>query len=137
VTRIVIATCVFAGATAIPLALEVLWRSDNDPGTHFQPEVGVIEHAGQALAKGKDPYHEVTNTHGKVVYHSPGVSVVNTFNPYLPFMDAFGIPSEEKHDVGPRGVTLCRWWTSSSWPWCWPSADNHSPRGWSWASCRP
>jgi hypothetical protein len=98
--RIVLAVCVFAGATAIPLGLEILWRSDNDPGSHYQPEVSVIEHAGQALARGKDPYHEVTNPHLKVVYHQPGISTVNSFNPYLPIMDAFGIPSERKHDVG-------------------------------------
>jgi len=98
--RIAVALCVFIGATAIPLGLEILWRSDNDPGSHFQPEVTDIERAGQAIAHGKDPYHEVTNAHGKVVYHAPGVSTVNTFNPYLPFMDAFGIPSERHHDVG-------------------------------------
>jgi hypothetical protein len=97
--RIGIAICVFAGATAIPLSLEVLWRSDNDPGSHVQPEVAVIEHAGQTVAKGKDPYHEVTNPHGKVVYHAKGVSTVNAFLPYLPLMTIFGIPSERKHDI--------------------------------------
>ena len=30
--------------------------------------------AGQTVVKGKDPYHDVTNPHGKVVYHPPGVS---------------------------------------------------------------
>ena len=45
--RIGIAVCVFAGATAIPLGLEIVWRSDGDPGSHYQPEVGVIERAGQ------------------------------------------------------------------------------------------
>jgi len=98
--RIAIALCVFIGATAIPLGLEILWRSDGDPGSHAQPEVTDIERAGQALAKGKDPYHEVTNRHLKVVYHQRGLSTVDTFNPYLPFMDAFGIPSERHHDVG-------------------------------------
>ncbi|HEY3842979.1 MAG TPA: glycosyltransferase 87 family protein [Acidimicrobiales bacterium] len=99
--RIVVAACVFAGATAIPLGLEILWRADNDPGTHAQPEVGVIESAGQQLAKGKDPYHAVTNSHGKVVYHAAKTSTVDAFNPYLPIMDAFGIPSAaKKHDVG-------------------------------------
>jgi hypothetical protein len=97
--RIVLAVAVFAGATAIPLGLEILWRADNDPGTHAQPEVGVIERGGQALVKGKDPYHEVTNRKQKVVYHEPGQSTVNSFDPYLPIMDAFGIPSERHHDI--------------------------------------
>jgi membrane protein implicated in regulation of membrane protease activity len=98
--RIGIAVCVFAGATAIPLGLEILWRSNGDPGSHVQPEVPVIERGGQTVAKGKDPYHAVTNVHGKVVYHAPGQSTVNTFLPYLPLMTVFGIPSEKKHDVG-------------------------------------
>ena len=100
VARIAIAVCVFAGATAIPLGLEILWRSNGDPGSHYQPEVGVIEHAGQNIIKGKDPYREVTNPHGKVVYHAPGESTVDAFVPYLPLMTVFGIPSERKHDVG-------------------------------------
>ncbi|HWE66236.1 MAG TPA: glycosyltransferase 87 family protein [Acidimicrobiales bacterium] len=98
--RIVIAVVVFAGATAVPLALEILWRSDHDAGSHFQPEVGVIEHAGQSLAKGKDPYHAVTNRHLKVVYHAPGLSTVDSFVPYLPLMTVFGLPSEKKNDTG-------------------------------------
>jgi Glycosyltransferase family 87 len=97
--RIALAVCVFAGATAIPLGLEILWRSDGDPGSHVQPEVTVIEHAGQVIVTGKDPYHEVTNSHGKVVDHTHGNSTVNAFLPYLPLMTVFGIPSERKHDV--------------------------------------
>ena len=98
--RLLIAVVVFAGATAVPLGLEILWRSDNAPGSHVQPEVTTIERGGQAIAKGKDPYHEVTNPHGKIVYHAPGVSTVNDFLPYLPLMTVFGIPSAKKHDVG-------------------------------------
>jgi hypothetical protein len=84
--RIGLAILVFAGATAIPLGLEILWR-------HAQPEVAVIQRAGQDLAKGKDPYHPVTDSKGKVKYHQPHVSTVDSFDPYLPIMDAFGIPS--------------------------------------------
>jgi hypothetical protein len=97
--RIIIAVCVFAGATAIPLGLEIVWRSEGVPGSHFQPEVTDIEHEGQSVLKGKDPYHAVTNSHGKVVYHAPGISTVNTFVPYLPLMAVFGMPSEKKHDI--------------------------------------
>jgi hypothetical protein len=99
IARIAIAVCVFAGATAIPLGLEILWRSDGDPGSHYQPEVGVIERAGAALARGHYPYYEVTNPRGKVDHTIPGQSVVNSFTPYLPIMTLFGIPSEKKHDV--------------------------------------
>ncbi len=91
--------CVFAGAVAIPLGLEIVWRSDGDPGSHYQPEVGVIERAGQYVWSGKDPYPDVTNTHGKVIHTIPGQSPANSFVPYLPFMTVFGLPSEKKHDV--------------------------------------
>jgi Glycosyltransferase family 87 len=97
--RMGLAVCVFAGATAVPLGLEIVWRSDGDPGSHFQPEVGVIEHAGQAVAKGKDPYKTVTNSHLKVVDHTTGQATVNAFVPYLPLMTVFGMPSEKKHDI--------------------------------------
>jgi hypothetical protein len=97
--RIAIAVCVFAGATAIPLGLEIIWRSDGDPGSHVQPEVTNIERAGQTVAKGRDPYPYVTNPHGKVVHTLPGQTAANSFLPYLPFMTVFGIPSEKKHDI--------------------------------------
>ena len=82
--RIAIAAVVFAGATAIPLGLEILWRSDGDPGSHVQPEVTVIERGGQTIVKGKDPYHEVTNPDGKVVYHARGESTVEPSCPTCP-----------------------------------------------------
>jgi hypothetical protein len=85
--RIGLAVLVFAGATAVPLGLEILWH-------HQQPEVGVIERGGQALVKGKDPYHSVTDSKGHVKYHEPNVPTVYAFDPYLPIMDAFGIPSD-------------------------------------------
>ncbi|HVA06696.1 MAG TPA: glycosyltransferase 87 family protein [Acidimicrobiales bacterium] len=97
--RSVIAAAVFVGATAIPLGLEVLWRSHNDPGSHVQPEVVTIEKGGQNVAKGKNPYHEVTNPHGKVVYHVKGQPIYEGFLPYLPLMTVFGIPSDSKNNI--------------------------------------
>ena len=99
VIRIAIAVCVFVGATAIPLGLEIVWRSDGDPGLPL-PARGRCHRARRAtLAKGQYPYYEVTNSKGKVVHPIPGQSVVNSFVPYLPLMTLFGIPSEKKHDV--------------------------------------
>ena len=94
-----IAVCVFVGATAVPLALEVVWRSNGDPGSHFQPEVATIEKGGQTVAKGKDPYHNVTNSHGKVLYRVPGEPTYEGFLPYLPLMTVFGLPSARHHDI--------------------------------------
>jgi hypothetical protein len=53
--RILLATCVFAGATAIPLGLEILWRADNDPGSHFQPEVSVSSEAARRWPRARTP----------------------------------------------------------------------------------
>jgi hypothetical protein len=97
--RLGIAAVVFVGATAVPLALEVLWRSDGDPGSHFQPEVATIEKGGQTVAKGKDPYHDVTNAQGKVLYHVKGEPTYEGFLPYLPLMTVFGLPSARHHDI--------------------------------------
>ena len=97
--RLAIAVCVFVGATAVPLALEVVWRSNGDPGSHFQPEVATIEKGGQTVAKGKDPYHDVTNSHGKVLYRVPGEPTYEGFLPYLPLMTVFGLPSARHHDI--------------------------------------
>ena len=97
--RLAIAVCVFVGATAVPLALEVVWRSNGDPGSHFQPEVATIEKGGQTVAKGNDPYHNVTNSHGKVLYRVPGEPTYEGFLPYLPLMTVFGLPSARHHDI--------------------------------------
>jgi hypothetical protein len=97
--RLAIAACVFIGAMAIPLALEVVWRSNGDPGSHLQPEVTTIEKGGQAIAKGKDPYHDVTNSHGKVLYRVKGEPTYEGFLPYLPLMTLFGLPSARHHDI--------------------------------------
>jgi hypothetical protein len=97
--RLAIAACVFIGAMAIPLALEVVWRSNGDPGSHLQPEVTTIETGGQTIAKGKDPYHEVTNPHGKVLYRVKGEPTYEGFLPYLPLMTLFGLPSAHHHDI--------------------------------------
>jgi Glycosyltransferase family 87 len=97
--RLAIAACVFVGAMAVPLALEVVWRSNGDPGSHLQPEVTTIEKGGQAIAKGKDPYHDVTNSHGKVLYRVKGEPTYEGFLPYLPLMTLFGLPSARHHDI--------------------------------------
>ena len=70
--RIVIAACVFVGALAIPMGLEILWRFDGAPGSHLQPEVTSVEVGGQDLVKGTDPYLKIHRLHHEVPYHPPG-----------------------------------------------------------------
>ncbi len=94
VTRIVVAVCVFAGALAIPLGLEILWRFDGVAGSHQQPEVVTVEVGGQDLVRGQDPYHPLVRLPHAVKYHAPGEPDVAGFLPYLPLMAVAGIPSE-------------------------------------------
>ena len=92
--RIGVAVCVFVGALAIPLGMEVLWRFDGTTGSHLQPEVTAVEVGGQQLVKGQDPYVKIVNAHHPVKYHAPGQPDTPGFLPYLPLMAVLGIPSD-------------------------------------------
>ena len=88
------AVCVFVGALAIPLGLEILWRFDGVTGSHQQPEVVTVEVGGQDLVRGQDPYHPLVKLHHPVKYHAPGQPDYAGFLPYLPVMAVLGIPSD-------------------------------------------
>ncbi len=92
--RIIIAACVFAGALAVPMGLEILWRFDGVPGSHLQPEVTSVEVGGQDLVKGTDPYRKIERFHHEVPYHPPGEPDYAGFLPYLPLMALAGVPSD-------------------------------------------
>ena len=92
--RIVVAVCVFAGALAVPLGLEILWRFDGVAGSHQQPEVVAVEVGGQDLVRGVNPYHPLVRSPHAVKYHAPGEPDYAGFLPYLPLMAVAGIPSE-------------------------------------------
>jgi hypothetical protein len=88
--RAVIFLVVLLGATLMPLSLEVLWRSDSNGTAHVQPEVTVVERAGEAFVRGKDPYLLIKpNQH---VNLPPGQPAYDAYNPYLPLMSLFGGP---------------------------------------------
>jgi hypothetical protein len=93
-TRIVVAVCVFAGALAIPLGFEILWRFDGVAGSHQQPEVRTVEVGGQDLVRGTDPYVVPVRLHHPARYHPPGQPDFEGFLPYMPLMAVAGIPSE-------------------------------------------
>ena len=92
--RIAVAVCVFAGALAVPLGMEVLWRFDGTAGSHVQPEGPTVEVGGQDLIKGQDPYKKIVYLHHPVKYHAPGEPDTPGFLPYLPLMAVLGIPSD-------------------------------------------
>ncbi|MGH9303056.1 MAG: glycosyltransferase 87 family protein [Acidimicrobiales bacterium] len=86
----VIVALLFA-TVVIPLAFQLVWRADSRPGAHAQPEVAVIERAGDRAARLQDPYPSKPA--------SPGISPssdrrsvdANSFFPYLPGMVPFGM----------------------------------------------
>ena len=81
---------VLLGATLMPLSLEVLWRTDTGGTAHVQPEVAVVERAGDAFVHGKDPYSRIDpRAHIKA---PPGQPAYDVYNPYLPLMSLFGGP---------------------------------------------
>ena len=83
------------GATIVPLALEVVWRSEGNAALHVQPEVLVVERAGVRAAHGKDPY-QVVDRNGHILIHQSAVPVYELYYPYLPGMVVFGFSSVSK-----------------------------------------
>ena len=59
VARVTAFLIVLCGATLAPLSLEVIWRSEGNVAAHVQPEVVVVEQAGDRAAHGRDPYQLV------------------------------------------------------------------------------
>lgn len=102
--RATIFLLVLVGATLAPLSLEVLWRSDGGPATaHVQPEVAVVEHAGQAVSDLRNPYQKINPKRLPAV--PAGEPAYDAFNPYLPLMSVFGLP---RSTDGPRRLTDAR-----------------------------
>ncbi len=96
--RAVIFLVVLLGATLMPLALEVLWRTDTGGTAHVQPEVAVVERSGVAFINGRDPYRFI-KPHQKVSVPA-GEPSYDVYNPYLPLMSLFGGPRST--DAPPR-----------------------------------
>ncbi len=92
--RVVAFLIVLFGATVVPLALEVVWRTEGNPSLHVQPEVVVVEQAGVRAAHGKDPYREIDRD-GHILIHEKTEPVYELYYPYLPGMVIFGLSSTD------------------------------------------
>jgi hypothetical protein len=80
-----------AATVLAPLGLLVVWRAEARPGPNAQPEVRVIEAAGDRLLAGHNPYLKDPRTVG-VSPSSESRSVdTDSFFPYLPGMVPFGL----------------------------------------------
>ena len=93
--RIGACVVVLAGATIVPLTMEVIWRSEGDAAAHVQPEVLVVERAGVLADAGKDPYRLV-DKNGHIVINQKQVPTYELYYPYLPGMVLFGFSSGSK-----------------------------------------
>jgi hypothetical protein len=83
------------GATIVPLAMEVIWRSEGNAALHVQPEVLVVEQAGARAAQGKDPYR-VVDRNGRILIHEHTEPIYELYYPYLPGMVVFGFSTGSK-----------------------------------------
>ncbi|MHB1711139.1 MAG: glycosyltransferase 87 family protein [Acidimicrobiales bacterium] len=92
VARIVACAVVLAGATVVPLALEVIWGSEGNAAAHMQPEVVVVERAGVRVDRGQNPY-QVIDKNGRILIHQTKLPVYELYYPYLPGMVLFGFSS--------------------------------------------
>jgi Glycosyltransferase family 87 len=92
-TRIFIFLFVLAGATFLPLTLEVFLQAQSGGTTHVQPEVLVVERSGDAVAHGRDPYQAAGSHDGSAASSLKGQPAYDQYDPYGPLMALFGIPS--------------------------------------------
>ena len=95
VARVTAFLIVLFGATIVPLALEVVWRSEGDAALHVQPEVLVVEQAGARAAHGEDPYR-VVDRNGHILIHEHSEPIYELYYPYLPGMVVFGFSTGSK-----------------------------------------
>ncbi len=93
--RVALLGLVLVGSVAIPLGLEARWRV-------AQPEIGVIQRAGDNLSKDRNLYPSY-DKHGRLFHQLQGLPAYESFFPYFPLMGVFGLPSAETHKT--KGLT--------------------------------
>jgi hypothetical protein len=89
--RKVIVALVICGAVFAPLAAEVGWRAEATSGAHAQPEVPVIERAGDRVAAGHSPYLANPTQVGNDASSDSKSIDGQSYFPYLPGMAVFGL----------------------------------------------
>lgn len=93
IRRVRVATVAFLGLTVVlvPLLAELVWRATATQNSHAQPEVAVIERAGDRIAAGNNPYPVHPTTYGVPPSNDVRTVDATAFFPYLPGMAAFGL----------------------------------------------
>jgi hypothetical protein len=103
--RVAVVLVVMAFAVVAPLSAELIWRAEGVPGAHAQPEVRVIEAAGDRAADHQDPYLLDPRNYGSAPSNDQKNLDVDSFFPYLPGMTAFGLTNSLS---GPKVLTDAR-----------------------------
>lgn len=80
-------------AVLLPLGAELAFRAGDHPGANAQPEVAVIERAGDRAAAGHDPYPSSPDNVGIPPRNDAADVDADSFFPYLPGMVPFGLPN--------------------------------------------
>ncbi|HVC26348.1 MAG TPA: glycosyltransferase 87 family protein [Acidimicrobiales bacterium] len=96
VSRRLVVVLVIAGAVLVPLVFQLVWRAEGLPGQHAQPEVAVVERAGDRAAASRDPYPRDPTTVGNAPRSDAKQVDANSFFPYLPGMVPFGLVNAVK-----------------------------------------
>jgi len=96
VGRRVVVVGVIAGAVLVPLVFQLVWRAEGLPGQHAQPEVAVVERAGDRAAASLDPYPAHPTTVGSAPRSDAKQVDASSFFPYLPGMVPFGLVNAVK-----------------------------------------
>ncbi len=89
--RRAVLVALLAGAVVAPLCAELTWRAEAVPGVHAQPEVAVIERAGDRVVNGHSPYPRHPNSVGIAPSSDAHGVDATAFFPYLPGMVGFGV----------------------------------------------
>ncbi len=90
-TRRAVVLFLLVAAVVGPLIAELALRASDRPGANAQPEVAVIEQAGDRAAADRDPYPAAPNNVGVPPRSEASTADANSFFPYLPGMVPFGL----------------------------------------------
>ncbi len=90
-TRRLVVLLLIVGAVLLPLFAQLTWRAEARPGAHAQPEVAVLERAGDRAVHAQDPYLKDPSSVGVSPSSDSPTVDQSSFFPYLPGMVPFGL----------------------------------------------
>ncbi|HTW97764.1 MAG TPA: glycosyltransferase 87 family protein, partial [Acidimicrobiales bacterium] len=104
-TRRAVVVFLLLAAVVLPLVAELASPSNGRPGADAQPEVAVIQQAGDRAAAHRDPYPSAPDSYSVTPQNDPSGPDESSFFPYLPGMVPFGLVNSIS---GPRELRDAR-----------------------------